>query len=163
MTARGVSNLREFVTSGGTLVAMDRAAELPLAAFGLPVKNVAIAASEADFFVPGSILRVRVDPSNPVAYGMPREAAAFFINSPAFEVSPPSDRVRVVAEYPTRDLLMSGWLLGERTLAGQAAVVEASVEKGRVILLGFRTQHRGQAHGTYKLLFNAMLMAGFMK
>jgi len=160
MTARGVSNLLEFVRSGGTLVAMDRAAELPLAAFGLPVenvKNVAASGRESDFYVPGSIIRVRVDQSNPIAYGMPPEAAAFFINSPVFEVGLPSDRTRVVAEYPTRDLLMSGWLLGERTLAGRAAVVDASIDLGRVVLLGFRTQHRGQSHGTFKLLFNSLL------
>jgi hypothetical protein len=158
MTARGVSNLEEFVRSGGTLVAMDRAAELPLTAFGLPVKNIAAGARESDFYVPGSILRLRLDPSNPIAYGMPPEAAAFFVNSPAFDVGPASDRIRVVAEYPNRDLLMSGWILGERTLAGRAAVVDASIDKGRVVLLGFRTQHRGQSHGTFKLLFNSILL-----
>jgi hypothetical protein len=158
MTARGVSNLEEFVRSGGTLVAMDRAAELPLTAFGLPVKNVAAGARESDFYVPGSILRLRLDPSNPIAYGMPPEASAFFVNSPAFDVGPASDRIRVAAEYPLRDLLMSGWMLGERTLSGRAAIVDASIDRGRVVLLGFRTQHRGQSHGTFKLLFNSILL-----
>src|SRR5262245_36554347 len=158
MTTRGIASLREFVSAGGTLVAMDRAAELPIAAFGLPVRDVAAAgARAADFYVPGSILRIRVDPSHPIGYGMPAEAAAFFIHSPAFEVSPNASGARVVAEYPTRDVLMSGWMLGERTIAGRAAVVEVSIDKGRVILLGFRTQHRGQSHGTYKLLFNSIL------
>ena len=53
---------------------------------------------------------------------------------------------------------MSGWMLGERTIAGRAAVVEAAVDKGRVILLGFRSQHRGQMHGGFKLLFNSILL-----
>jgi hypothetical protein len=158
MTTRGIANLREFVSAGGTLVAMDRAAELPIAAFGLPVRDVAAAgARAADFYAPGSILRIRVDPSHPIGYGMADEAAAFFIHSPAFEVSPNAPGARIVAEYPTRDVLMSGWILGERTIAGRAAVVEVSIDKGRVILLGFRTQHRGQSHGTYKLLFNSIL------
>jgi hypothetical protein len=158
MTGRGVANLREFVAAGGTLVAMDRAAELPIAAFGLPVRDVAAAASRAaDFYVPGSILRLRVDPSHPIGYGMPAEAAAFFMNSPAFEIGVNAAGVRVVAEYPVRDVLMSGWMLGEASIAGRAAVVEASIDKGRVILLGFRTEHRGQSHGTYKLLFNSIL------
>jgi glutamine amidotransferase-like uncharacterized protein len=86
---------------------------------------------------------------------MPSDAAAFFINSPAFAVER-RDNIHVVAEYPERDLLLSGWLLGERVLSGRAAVVEADVERGHVVLLGFRTQHRGQPHGTYKLLFNAI-------
>jgi len=171
MTERGVSNLREFVAQGGTLVAMDRAAELPLAAFGLPIRNVTADARDADFYVPGSILRIAVDPTHPIAYGMPRDAAAFFINSPAFAVGrggpaddPATvetalrDTVRVVARYPETGLLMSGWLLGERVIAGRAAVVDASLGKGHVVLLGFRTEHRGQTHGTYKLLFNAILL-----
>ena len=54
---------------------------------------------------------------------------------------------------------MSGWMLGEQVLATRAAVVDAAVEKGRVVLLGFGTQHRGQPHGTFKLLFNAILAA----
>jgi hypothetical protein len=163
MTAGGVSHLVEFVAAGGTLVAMDRASELPLAAFGAPlagVKNVTAGGRASDFYVPGSILRLRVDTSNPVAYGMPRDSAAFFIHSPAFAVGSPSTGIRVVAEYPARDVLMSGWVLGERTIAGRAAVIEASIEKGRVVLLGFRTQHRGQPHGTFKLLFNSILRAG---
>jgi hypothetical protein len=39
---------------------------------------------------------------------------------------------------------ISGWLLGERYLLNRAAVIDAAVEKGRVVLLGFRTEHRGQ-------------------
>jgi hypothetical protein len=158
MTTRGVANLYEFASHGGTLVAMDRAAELPLTTFGLPIRNVTAGVQEADFYVPGSILKVKVDPSNPVAYGMPPEAAAFFINSPAFAVGRPDD-IRTVAEYPGRDVLLSGWMLGERVIAGRAAVVDATVDKGRLVLLGFRSEHRGQTHGTYKLLFNAILLS----
>ena len=173
MTAGGVSNLHEFVARGGTLVTMDRAAELPLTAFGLPIANVTAGVRDTDFYIPGSLLRISVDSSHPVAYGMPAEAAAFFVNSPAFSVGrraaapdrPGSDStvpesIHVVARYPGNDLLMSGWVLGERVIAGRAAVVEAQVEKGRVILLGFRAEHRGQTHGTYKLLFNSLLLAG---
>ena len=177
MTARGVSNLYDFVARGGTLVTMDRAAELPLTTFGLPIRNVTAGVRETDFFVPGSILKISVDPSNPVAYGMPPEAAAFFINSPAFSVGRrvnqfddrpaadpvPVDTVRIVARYPGNDVLMSGWMLGERLIAGRAAAIEAQVDTGRVVLLGFRAEHRGQTHGTYKLLFNPILLAAAEK
>ncbi|HMF96108.1 MAG TPA: M14 family metallopeptidase [Vicinamibacterales bacterium] len=172
MTARGVANLYEFVTQGGTLVAMDRASELPLTTFGLPVRNVTAGLRDTDFYIPGSILRITVDPTHPVAYGMPPDAAAFFINSPAFAVGrrasqfddspavepPVPDSLHIVARYPESNLLMSGWMLGERLVARRAAVIEAAVDKGHVVLLGFRSEHRGQTHGTYKLLFNSILL-----
>jgi hypothetical protein len=157
MTAAGMQNLKAFVEAGGTLVGMDRAADLPLHVFDLPIRNVTAQVGDADFYVPGSILRIDVDPASPVAYGMPREAAAFFINSPAFDVQP-RDGIDVVARYPSSNLLLSGWLLGERVLANRAAVVHARVGNGHVVLLGFRTEHRGQPHGTFKLLFNAIFL-----
>jgi glutamine amidotransferase-like uncharacterized protein len=66
--------------------------------------------------------------------------------------------VHIVARYPESNLLLSGWMLGERVIEGRAAVVDARVDKGRVVLLGFRTEHRGQTHGTYKLLFNSLML-----
>ncbi len=171
MTPIGVHQLYRFTLEGGTLVTLDRAAALPLAAFGLPVRNVTDGLRDSEVYVPGSLLRLRLDPSHPIAYGMPEEAAAFFIHSPAFATERPQGRggepagtegaaagIDVVARYPASDLLLSGWLLGERVLANRAAVVQANVGNGRVVLLGFRTQHRGQPHGTFKLLFNAVLL-----
>jgi hypothetical protein len=66
--------------------------------------------------------------------------------------------VNIVGTYPEKDVLMSGWLLGERYLHNKAAIVEATVDKGRVVLLGFRVQHRGQPHATFKLLFNSLYL-----
>jgi glutamine amidotransferase-like uncharacterized protein len=54
-------------------------------------------------------------------------------------------------------LLESGWLVGEENLARRAAVVAAKLGQGRVVLIGFPAQHRAQMHGTYKLLFNALV------
>jgi Zinc carboxypeptidase len=158
MTARGVQNLRTFTERGGILVAMDGAAELPLTGFGLPIRNVAARQREADFFIPGTILRIDLDPAHPVAYGMPAQAAAFFSSSPAFAVEAAGLNARVVAHYPAQNLLMSGWLLGERVIAGAAAVMDIPLGRGHVVLLGFRTQHRGQPHGTFKLLFNSIFL-----
>ena len=177
MTPAGVANLHAFVEAGGTLVAMDSAAELPLKTFDLPVRDVTENLEEADLYIPGSILQLNVDPSHPVAYGMPARAAAFLARSPAFSVGLPAGRneqstsitpgspgsVTVAAEYPSSDLLMSGWLLGEHLIAGQWAVVHARVGEGQVVLLGFRTQHRGQAHGTFKLLFNSLYLGGMRR
>jgi hypothetical protein len=55
---------------------------------------------------------------------------------------------------------MSGWLEGERVIAGRSAVLDARVGSGRAVLIGFRAQHRAQAHATFRLLFNAIHTSG---
>jgi hypothetical protein len=157
LTPAGIASLRAFVEAGGVLVAVDRATELPLRSFRLAVRNVTTGVSENDFFVPGSLVRLRVDANQPLAYGLPEEISAFVANSPAFAPDP-SLRERVVARYPEQNLLMSGWLVGERVLAGRAAVLDLPLGRGRVVLLGLRPAHRGQTHGTFKLLFNSFYL-----
>jgi hypothetical protein len=170
MGARGVSALYDFVESGGTLVTLDSASELPLTAFGLPVTNALAGVRDSDVFIPGSLLKLDVDTAHPLAWGMPAQAAAFYAQGLAFAPSatrgrgepPPawSQDVRVVASYGSHPLLLSGWQLGGGRLEGRAAIVEARVGAGRVVLVGFRVQHRAQAHGTFKFLFNALLTPG---
>ena len=171
MTPKGVSNLYDFVVEGGTLVTLDSAAELPIVDFGLPVRDVTTGRSETDFYAPGTVLDLEIDPTHPIGYGMPSRVAAFFARSPAFAVGnggggpgsddqpEPPEGLTVVARYPNADLLRSGWLLGENVLTGEAAVVEVQVGEGRVVLIGFRAQHRGQPHGTFELLFNTLYLA----
>jgi len=64
----------------------------------------------------------------------------------------------VVVSYGERDILESGWLIGEEKLKRRAAMVVAQHGEGKVILIGFRPQHRAQTHGTYKLFFNSLLL-----
>jgi hypothetical protein len=156
MTQSGVENLEAFVQAGGTLVALDRAASLPLSGFDLPVRNVTARLRTTEFFVPGTIVHIEVDPFSPLAYGMPAQAAAFLIRSPVFDLES-STAGTVAARYPARNVLMSGWLLGESTLAGRAAVVSVPLGRGEIAFLGLGAQHRGQAHGTFKFLFNSLL------
>jgi hypothetical protein len=35
--------------------------------------------------------------------------------------------------------------------------VDTQYQKGRIVLIGIRCQHRAQSHGTYKFLLNALL------
>jgi hypothetical protein len=156
ITEGGVAHLRRFVEEGGTLVCWDDSTELPIKRFDLPVRNVLEGLRPADFYCPGSVLRVEVETSNPLARGYGARADAYFVNSAAFEVTDPA-RARVVARYAGKDeVLRSGWLLGADKLAGRAALVEATLGRGRVILFGFRPQHRGQTWGTFNFIFNAI-------
>ena len=158
----GVKSLREWVEKGGTLVCLNRASTFAIKNFNLPVRDVVAGLSEKEFFVPGSILRIELDTTHPLAQGMPKESIAWVQDSPVFEVNSTgtagvSPAVRVVASYPTdKNSLLSGWLLGERRLRRKAALVEVVVGKGRVILFGFRPQYRAQSLATYPLFFNAL-------
>jgi hypothetical protein len=157
ITEAGVENLRRFVEEGGTLVCWDESTDFAIKRFGLPLRNVLEGLKPSDFYCPGSVLRLEVDTSHPLARGLARLTDAYFINSAAFEVTDPS-RARVVARYAARkeDVLRSGWLLGAQYLAGRAALVEVPLGRGRVVLFGFRPQHRGQTWGTFPFVFNAI-------
>ncbi len=87
---------------------------------------------------------------------MPEEVAVFYSNSAIFEIPNRARGVTAVARYPEAGELLSGYALNSDFLSGKAALVEATVGAGRVILFGFRPQHRGQTHETFKLLFNAV-------
>jgi hypothetical protein len=154
----GVKALREFVEAGGTLVCLNRASDFAIEQFKLPVRDVVDGLPRTDFYVPGSILRIELDTSNPIAAGMPNKSIAWAENSPVFEVLELSMlRMRVIAWYPKdKDPLLSGWLLGGERIKGKAALVEVDMGKGRIILFGFRPQYRGQSLATYPLFFNAI-------
>jgi len=149
---QGVGHLREFVERGGTLVALDAATELPIQYFALPVHNRLSGLAPERFYAPGVLLRLLVDPSHPIGYGMPQEAACMFLNSPGFE----THSGRVVAKYPAENPLLSGWLIGSEHLANRAALVELPLGSGKVILIGFRPQFRGWTRGTFRMLFNCI-------
>ncbi|MGB8951174.1 MAG: M14 metallopeptidase family protein [Candidatus Aminicenantales bacterium] len=155
----GVEALKVFVEQGGILVTLNGACELALKEFDIPARNTLEKVDRSKFFCPTSILNIEVDNESPVGYGMPRKAAAMFSDSLAIDTWTPSgewDR-KVVAAFPEEDILLSGWLLGEKTIARKAAVVDATYKDGHIILIGFCCQHRAQSHGTYKFLLNSFL------
>ena len=156
----GLANLRRFVEEGGTLICLNRATELPLKYFGLGEKGIVNVVeknnqpNEDAFFCPGSLLRVRIDTRHPIGHGLDSEMAIMFKSGPVF------DGVRgdskAVATYPEFNPLMSGWLEGEKRIRQKVALLETLLGDGRVILFGFKPQHRAQSYGTFKLLFNAI-------
>ncbi len=157
----GVKALRKFVEQGGTLVFLNRASNFAMEQFKLPLRNVVAGVPEKEFFVPGSILRIELDTSHPIAAGMAKETIAWVEDSPVFEIvnaeSEHSTPVRIIARYPSnRNPLLSGWLLGDARIRGKAALVDVAMGKGRIVLFGFRPQYRAQSLATYPLLFSAL-------
>jgi Zinc carboxypeptidase len=159
---KGGERIKEWVEDGGTIVALDSSSDYFIDLFELPVKDVAADANE--LVCPGSTLRVDVDTTHPLGWGLRTEEAIYFADSPAFKTSVPDPRFdrHVIARYPehVRDILLSGYLEGGEILERRAAVIEYRVGEGRVVLIGFRAQHRGQPLRTFKLLFNALYDVG---
>ncbi|HZE94968.1 MAG TPA: M14 metallopeptidase family protein [Gemmatimonadales bacterium] len=159
----GANAVSAFVRGGGTLVCLDASSNFAITRLNLPVVNVL--AGEASgpqvlrFYAPGSIFGVLLGGvergGSPVTLGAPDSLDIYFENSAAFTVTAPA---RALATYPAQPL-RSGYARFQERLEGKAALVEAPVGSGRVILFGFRPQFRGQTHGTFKLLFNAVLLA----
>ncbi len=168
--AEGIVALQGFVSDGGTLVCIDGSCNLPIDHFRIPVRNALRDKQAKEFYCPGSLLRVWIDRGHPVGYGMPEWASGYFTRSQAFEVTEkpkkteddprnPAARfpVHVIARYSDTVLLESGWIRSPECIADKPAIVEVQYGQGKIILLGFRVQHRGQPHGTFALLFNAIL------
>jgi hypothetical protein len=153
----GADELRQFVTDGGTLIALNEASRFAIQALLLPVRNVLESISDEDFYAPGSIFRLELDTTTAVARGMPVQSVGWFEGGPAFEVLD-SSVTRVIGKWPDDParVLLSGWVLHPERIAGKAAILEVKQGAGRVILFGMRPQYRGQALATYPLLFNGL-------
>jgi len=73
-------------------------------------------------------------------------------------IIPPAQRPRVVFRYgDARDLLVSGLLDGGAEIAQRPMVVDVPVEKGHVVLFSNNPVWRGETHGNYFLVLNAIL------
>jgi hypothetical protein len=153
----GVEALRAFVNGGGTLIAFNNASLMAIEELHLPVSNILAGLTNDQFYCSGSLLRVELrDTAHPALWGMPREPIVMFERGPAFEQKS-GFRGTVLAAYPRdRNPLESGYLLHPERIQGKAAAVEVFLGDGRVYLFGFKPQWRGQSHGTYKLVFNAI-------
>ena len=149
----GLASLKAFTENGGTIVTLNKASEVYITATS-PVTNALASVNKKDFYIPGSILQLSVDTSNPIAFGSTPTVPIFYENGPSFAVS---GDAKSVASFTTDKPLLSGWILGGQFLKGTSAIAEEPVGKGRIVLFGFRPQYRAQSEVTYKFLFNALL------
>ena len=163
-----VPQIRQFVESGGSVVTIGSSAFLG-SYLGLPVTNALIEhmADGKDrplppekFYIPGSLLTVSVDNTNPLAYGMPNQVDVFFDNSPVFRLKPDAalKGTSPIAWFANGAPLHSGWAWGQQYLDGGVAIAAASLGEGKVFLLGPEVAFRGQPHATFKFLFNSVYL-----
>ena len=165
----GVVALQDFVQAGGTLVCIDGSTNLPIERFNIPVRNVVEGKPTEEFFCPGSVLRLSMDTNHPLGFGMPEWYSGYFARSQAFEIVEPEDEedandrdpgsrfpTTVVSRFSDTVLLESGWIRGGDLIADKPAIVKVTYGKGTIHLLGIGVQRRGQPHGTFPILFNAI-------
>ncbi len=163
---KSLVELRKYAEAGGSIIAIGSSTNIAYH-FGLPVANALMErrpdGSESPlprekFYIPGSLIRARVDRNNPLAYGIADPVDVFFGNSPVFRLRPEAalKEVRPVAWFDGRSRLRSGWAIGEGYLDQGIAILVAGVGRGKVFLLGPEVAFRAQPHGTFKFLFNAI-------
>ncbi|QYE36576.1 peptidase [Polymorphobacter sp. PAMC 29334] len=156
--------IASFAKAGGTVIAVGDASRIG-PALGVPVKNILVTAggdgkdkpiSSSKFYVPGSIVTVKVDVADPLAYGVPETVNMFYNNNPVFSLTSGATTARQVAGYYNDDPLVSGWAWGQKLLNGNASIVDATLGRGRVYLIGGEVTQRGQPYATFKFLFNGI-------
>lgn len=166
---KSIPPLKEFLNAGGTVVTIGSSTSLAFH-LSLPIEN-ALAEKDTDgklrpfsetkFYIPGSILRGKVDDSDPVAWGMPTNAYFYFQRSPAFRLQEgaAAKGVKSIAWFDSDKPTCSGWAWGHRYLKNTTTVASASVGSGKLYLMGSEIAFRAQPHGTFKFLFNAIQLS----
>jgi len=93
-------------------------------------------------------------PSTPGPDGLTAEQRwALGANVPPLETRP-----RIVLRFASeKELLVSGMLAGGSELAGKPAVIDVPVGKGHVVMFANNPMWRHETHGSFSLLFNAIL------
>ncbi len=161
-----ILQIRKFLEAGGDVITVGGSTSLA-GLLGLPMHDALTergsdgaehALPRDKFYVPGSVLRVSVDSSNPLAYGFTGTVDVFFDNDPVYKLSPDSGTKGVfpVAWFSGNAPLRSGWAWGQQYLEGGIAIAEANIGEGKLFLLGPEVTFRAQPHGTFKFLFNGI-------
>jgi hypothetical protein len=157
LTPDDLKAFEAFVRGGGTVVCFNSACRFAIQQLKLPVKNAVEGLKSEEFFLRGSIVEIETDATHPVMAGMPARAAVFVDSSPVFDLLE-GFQGTVPAKYAAAGSpLRSGYLIGEKYLQGKAAAVDVNLDRGHVVLIGFRPQWRAQSFGAFRVVFNAAL------
>jgi hypothetical protein len=173
VTAKTMDELRKFVENGGHLLCIGSSALNTARQFKLPVESALVDDKGANlpntkFYIPGSVLRMKLF-AGPLTIGMEDHVDVMFDNSPSFKITeknphnPHAELISPVGLFDTDKPLRSGWAWGQEILKDTYGVLDVPLGKGRVVLYGPEILFRGQSHGTFKLLFNAIFRSSEKK
>jgi hypothetical protein len=158
---RTIPQIKTFLEQGGTVIAIGSSTSLANH-LGLPVQDHLVEPDgrplpEEKYYVPGSVLRARVDNTVPIAHGMEEVVDFFYDNNPVFKLGTGAEQagLKKIAWFEAKPL-RSGWAYGERYLENGIAAIQATVGRGQLYLFGPEVAFRAQPHGTFKLLFNGI-------
>ncbi|GAB4004044.1 M14 family metallopeptidase [Spirosoma migulaei] len=169
--AKSIPQLKTFLEAGGTVVTIGSSTNLAYH-LKLPVKNALTEMTSAGqerplpnekFYIPGSVLRVRLDSTQHATWGMSTLTDVYFDASPVFKIAPEAIAKGIVtplAWFDTSKPLRSGWAWGQSYLLDGVAAFMAPVGAGRFYAFGPEITFRGQTQGTFKLLFNQLYSIG---
>jgi hypothetical protein len=157
LNANDIQAMEQFVRGGGTLIFVNNATAFAIQQFKLPVRNVVAGLKPEEFFLRGTIVDTLPDVSQQPMAGLDAHTPVFADSSPVFETED-GFTGRVLAKYAdSGSPLLSGYLIGEKYMNGKAAALDAQLDAGHIILIGFRPEWRDQSFGTFKVIFNSLL------
>ncbi len=168
----GMTKLMNYLDQGGLIIAWGRSTRLfdgtleivhdadDKEEFQLPFDDISEKLKKDGLYCPGSLVNIQLLKDHPISLGLPKEIGVFFRGRPVFKTSFPNfdmDR-RVIASFPEKEILMSGYCEKEKLLGKKGAVVWLQKGKGQLVLMGFNPQFRASTDVSYKLLFNSILL-----
>ncbi|MFC2156104.1 M14 family zinc carboxypeptidase, partial [Acidobacteriota bacterium] len=169
---KGMERLMTFFAAGGIIVSWGQSTGLFLEdleivtgkdvkeEFQLPAEDISGKLRKAGLYCPGSFVRAEFLPGHPLTRGMKSQGGIYFGGRPIFSTYIPDldmDR-RVIAKFPGKDILLSGYCEKEEKLANRSVLVWLKKGKGQVVLSGFNPLFRASTQATFKVLFNAILL-----
>ncbi|MDF2157447.1 M14 metallopeptidase family protein [Algoriphagus sp. CAU 1675] len=163
---KSIPQLKSFLEKGGEIIAVGAATQLAYH-LDLPVHDALVemnsegeevALSGEKYYIPGSVLEMHVDNTQPINYGMGETSYIMFNRSPVFKLDPDAalKGVKAIAWFGEEEPLRSGWAWGQAYLKNGVTAFEAQVGKGKVFAFGPEITFRAQSHGTFKMLFNGL-------
>ncbi|MDN3586662.1 M14 family metallopeptidase [Pedobacter aquatilis] len=163
---KSIPQIKKFIEDGGSVVAIGSSTNLAYH-LGLPVRNAMMEIvngvekrlPDEKYYVPGSVLNVEVDTTQPANWGMEKEADVYFDNSPVFKLTGDAianGKIKPLMWFNSATPLRSGWAWGQAYLQDGVTAFEAKIGKGKLLAFGPEVAFRAQTHGTFKLIFNQL-------